>query len=168
MAEEELLPGLCDLMIFDEKHPENYELGNRAMAAILLLYYHLAWEGGITHDQTIYSGSLEFDPYLFLDVRLDGCEEIDVSLLMEGAVIHLLCDLNDTMCNQEDDFTHWPSVQKLFSAHREGKLSAIPEAKDLIDHVIQHREAYHYPYFSKILHKIYKKYVLKRMRKHFS
>ncbi len=53
-------------MIIDSS---NVAIGNRAMAAVLLLYYHLRAEGGVTHDQTVYLTALDFNGFDFWMLR---------------------------------------------------------------------------------------------------
>lgn len=45
-----------------EINSENCSVGNKAMANVLLLYFHILSEGGITNDQTVYLDTDFFDP----------------------------------------------------------------------------------------------------------
>ena len=78
---------------------DNCSAGNRAMASVLLLYFHLLREGGITNDQAVYIDADDFDPFAYASVEVapELDPEIDQALLREGAVVFLLCDLYDVI-----------------------------------------------------------------------
>lgn len=66
---------------------DNYQIGNKAMANVLLLYYHIISEGGITNDQTACIDTDDFNYYDFLDVELDeegNNLDIDLFLIRKG------------------------------------------------------------------------------------
>jgi hypothetical protein len=66
--------------------PQNPYAANGAMASVLLLYYHLLREGGITNDQTIYVNADDFDPFVYLNIKVPReLSDIDQTLLREGA-----------------------------------------------------------------------------------
>jgi len=89
---------------------ENRTLGNRAMASVLLLYYHLIHEGGFTNDQMVYVDRQEFDVFSYVDVVVSPEQqyEIDQRLLRRGAAIGLLCEL--TRCRSTTGTTTRPTV----------------------------------------------------------
>ncbi len=64
-------------MIIDET---NYEIGNKAMASVLLLYYHLLDEGGITNDQTVYIDPNDFNGFDFINLELKADYELNEKL----------------------------------------------------------------------------------------
>ena len=82
---------------------ENAVQANRAMASVLLLYYHLLREGGIIHEQTVYVNLDDFDAfeYLTAEVTKEQRNETDQQMLREGAAIYLLCELNDVVTDYE-------------------------------------------------------------------
>jgi hypothetical protein len=53
----------------------NYEIGNKAIASILLLYYHLLNEGGVTNAQALYTAPNGFSVYELLDVKVQEKNE---------------------------------------------------------------------------------------------
>jgi hypothetical protein len=141
-------------------------VGNRAMASVLLLYYHLAREGGITHDQTVYLTQEDFDPFAFLDVQVaeDQKSEIDQSLLREGAVVYLLCELNDQVGDYEADFLKQPFVQKILEALAASGKAAVPEVLAIVQELSLGEQRLNYASFRGSLTAIYEKYVNRRFK----
>jgi hypothetical protein len=139
---------------------------NRAMAAVLLLHYHLLREGGVSHDQTVYIDADHFDPFVWLDVELTAelAVDVDADLLREGAVIHLLCDLNDAVADFDADCLAQPLVARIFAAWRDGRLSAIPEAGDVVAMVAACRDGLDYPLLAERLAGIYQRHVVASMQ----
>ena len=145
-------------MIIDET---NYMAGNNAVGAVLLLYYHLAAEGRFSHAETIYIDPAIFDGFRFLEVRVAPEYEVDIDekLLREAAVIYLLCDVNDMLSEHEDWFRSTPTVQKFVAAHAEGKLSAVPEASEIVSLLKASEEEFSFPRYQEVLARIYETYV---------
>lgn len=145
----------------------NYSEGNRAMAWVLLLYYHLLDEGGFTNDQTTFVEHSEFDAFQLCTVEVDDEAniQIDGSLIREGAVIHILSRLDDFISEYEDNFLGQPFVKATFVAHGEGKLSAIPEADDIFRLMSVGESGFDYPAYRAILATIFNKYVVARFRR---
>lgn len=141
-------------------------IGNRAIASVLLLYYHLAREGGITHNQTVYLAQEDFDPFVFLDVQVaeDQESEIDQTLLREGAVVYLLCELNDQIGDYESDFLKQPFVRKILEALATRGESVVPEVLAVAQELSQGEQQLNYASFSGKLHIIYEKYVNRRFK----
>jgi hypothetical protein len=112
----------------------NYKLGNQALASVLLLYYHLLTEDSFTNDQTVYVDPEVFNGFDFLGVQVsqEYPSGIDEKLLPQGAVIYLLCDLNDLIAEYES-YLEQPLVQKILNAHAVGQLSAIPESGEMMN-----------------------------------
>ena len=140
--------------------------GNRAIASVLLLYYHLAREGGITHNQTVYLAQEDFDPFVFLDVQVaeDQKSEIDQTLLREGAVVCLLCELNDQVGDHESDFLKQPFVRKIIEALAARGKAAVPEVLAIVQELSLGEQQLNYASFSGKLHAIYEKYVNRRFK----
>jgi len=151
-------------MIIDS---DNYKIGNKAMSWVLLLYYHLIVENGFTNDQTVYIDPDEFNGFDFLDIEVKGDLdiEIDQSLIREGAIIYLLCDLTDSVIDYEEDFVHCPLVKKITGAYEAQKLSAIPETLELFTYLNSSDGNINYEAYLKCLSRIYDRYVLSRFRK---
>ena len=145
-------------MIIDS---QDYEVGNKAMAAVLLLYYHLLDEGGITNDQTVYVGSLGFngDEFLEVEIREEDGEslDIDVDLIRKGAIVYLLCELNDVIGELEDEFHQHPHTKKLLAALDRHQDQPIPEVSQILE-LVSVAEL-DYSRFNDALQSIYRKYV---------
>jgi len=133
------------------------------MASVLLLYYHLLDEGGITHDQTVYVDPEDFNGFDFLSVRLkeDTNESLDIneSLLREGAIIYLLCELNDIIGEYDKDFNSQPYTRKIINALSGLSVSPISEIKLLLDSISVPETEFNYSEYNEILKVIYRKYV---------
>lgn len=144
--------------------PDLFPAANRAMAAVLLLYYHLLREGGITNDQTVYLDPAHFNALEYLDVTVDasGAGEIDASLLREGAVVCLLCDLDDMVSEHEADYLQWSFTQAILQAHAQGRLAAVPEAALVIGEVERGMAHLDMVRYRALLQCIYGKYVVGR------
>jgi hypothetical protein len=141
---------------------ENYMMGNKAMASVLLLYYHLMNEGCFCGDETVFIDPDEFDGFNFLDVKIeDGYEtDIDEKLIQQGAVIYLLCDLNDMVTEHEECFLSLDITKKIISCHRDGLMSAIPEVDHLFALLDCKESSFDFESYNDILIAIYRKYVL--------
>ena len=150
-------------MLFDFS---NCQQGNRAVASVLLLYYHLLREGGFTHDQTVYIEPENFNGFDFLDVEVaeDQRIEIDEQLLREGAVVYLLCDLNDAVTDYEGDYLKQPIVQRIVSAHAGRKLAAIPEAAAILEMLQSGNENLDYDGYQRTLSSIFRTYVVAKFQ----
>lgn len=147
---------------------ENYQIGNKAMASVLLLYYHLINEGGFMHSQTVYIDPAHFDGFDFLDVRVDEDKDsagIDESLLREGAVIYVLCCLNDMIAEYDNDYLEQELTKKIIKTYEEKKLIAINETEELFDILKVSKDRLDYKTYGKCLSRIYKTYVLGRFEK---
>jgi hypothetical protein len=145
----------------------NYVAGNKAMASVLLLYYHLLREGGITNDQTVFLDVLDFDAFSFLDVTIDKDHsiEIDEQFLREGAAISLLCDLNDMISEHEDDYWNQPLTKRILSSCEKGKLNHIEGIEALVRQVRAPMvSAEDFQSYQNTLQKIYEKHVVKRIK----
>jgi len=140
----------------------NYEQGNKAMASVLLLYYHITSGGGFSGDETIFIDPSVFDGYSFLDVVVtDGYEvDIDQKLIREGAVIYLLCDLNDMLSEYEDGFLKQPITIKILEAYKEGKLTAISETEQLFSLFNVPEQDFDFKSYIEIMHVIVHKYIV--------
>ncbi|CCK76367.1 hypothetical protein OLEAN_C21910 [Oleispira antarctica RB-8] len=141
----------------------NYEIGNKAMASVLLLYYHLLNEGGITNDQTVYLDQNDFNGYDFLGLEVrEGSGrnlDLDEALIREGAVIYLLCDLDDIIGEYEEDFHCQPQTKKIIGALKEHETSPISEVALLLELIAVPENEFNHPSYDLILQGIYKKYV---------
>ena len=147
-------------MIINNK---NYQVGNKAMASVLLLYYHLLDEGGITDGQTVYIDYEDFNGYDFLGVELkeESNESLDINetLIREGAIIYLLCDLNDFICDYNEDYLSQPITKKIITALKEHKDTPIQEVTNLLKTISVPESELNYVNYNDVLQSIYKKYV---------
>lgn len=144
----------------------NYSLGNKAMASVLLLYYHLLREGGITSDQTVYLTELDFDAFMFIDVTVaeEYANEIDERLIREGAAITLLCDLNDEISEFEDDYLRRPVTERIVSYWKDGRLSQFNGVDYLMEQVQASMvDTESYDKYQNALQSIYRQYVVGRL-----
>ena len=141
----------------------NYEIGNKAMANVLLLYYHLVDEGGITNDQTVYLDPEDFKGFDFLgvEVRELECESLSLNetLIREGSIIYLLCDLNDMIAEYDEDYSEQPLTERICTALKTHENTPIPEVGLLLKHVLVAESEFNYSAYNDILQSIYKKYV---------
>ncbi|CCN37505.1 hypothetical protein VIBNISO65_1630003 [Vibrio nigripulchritudo SO65] len=145
-------------MIIDE---ENYEIGNKAMASVLLLYYHLLSEGGITNDQTVYLDQDDFDGFSFLDIEIEEFQKTDLDerLIKEGAIVYLICELNDMIIEYEDSYLRQPLANKVIEALKKVEKELIPELSALLKLLSVPETELNYVAYKDILHRIYKNYV---------
>jgi hypothetical protein len=114
---------------------DNAPQGNRAMAWVLLLYYHLLREGGFTHDQTVYVDAGEFNAFEYVAAQVAPGQQIEINqrLIRQGAVIYLLCELNDLVSEFEEDYLQHPYAQRLLGALRSDPAkTAVPEVSDIV------------------------------------
>lgn len=139
----------------------NCQTGNKAMAWVLLLYYQLAKDKGVPNSQTVYVDPSEFDAFQLCTVVVDPgyAPDIDEKLIREGAVIHILCDLSDYIAEHEDDFLSYPFVQAAISAHKEGRLSAIPETDEVFGLMTADEPGFNHAAYKALFSAIYRQYV---------
>ncbi len=150
-------------MLIDSR---NYADGNRAVASVLLLYYHLLRQGGIENDETVYLDPDTFNATDWLGVQVseDYAAEIDQRLLQEGAVVAVLCDLNDQIAEYEDAFLRQPFVIQVVAAQAAGKLAAIPEADAIVLLLLAGESELNYDSYRHLLRDVFDRYVVARMR----
>jgi hypothetical protein len=144
----------------------NYQLANKAMSSILLLYYHLLKEGGFSADQNVYIDPSDFDPYFFININVDENfrNDIDENFLREGAIVYLVCDLNDLVTEYPHDFFEQELAEGIFGSLSEEGASPIPEAKKLVGYLKENKDKYNYEEYKGILNEIYRKYVLNKIK----
>jgi hypothetical protein len=141
----------------------NYEIGNKAMASVLLLYYHLLDAGGITNDQTVYLDPKDFNGFDFLNVEVkeqaNESLDLDESLMREGAIIYLLCELDDTIAEYDEDFHRHPHAKKIMEALKGHEHSPIPEVALLLKQLSVAESEFCYSEYNESLQRIYTTYV---------
>ncbi len=145
-------------MIIDDT---NYEIGNKAMASVLLLYYHLLREGGITNDQTVYIDHNDFDGFSLLNLEIEESQkaDLDEELIKVGAIIYLICDLNDMITEYKDDYLKQPITINVLEALKGIEKDLIPEVTEMISLVSISESELNYAKYNDILQRIYTKYV---------
>jgi len=144
-------------MIIDSN---NYMEGNNALASVLLLYYHIVGEGCFSGDETVYIDQRNFDGFTFLNVEVEDSSEIPENILREGAVIFLLCNLNDMVVEHEESFLKADITKKIISAFKAERMTAIPET-DILFRLFEVPESrFDFVEYNRILILIYKKYIL--------
>lgn len=139
--------------------------GNQAMASVLLLYYHLLRDGGFANDQTVYIDTAQFNGSDFLDteVSTDCADEIDQQLLREGAVMYLLCDLQDVIGEHDDNFLSQPTAQKIIGLlDTDNVLSTVPEIHKILELLQASEENFDHTEFSSTLSMVFEMYVVSR------
>lgn len=146
-------------MIIDDT---NHMAGNNAMGAALLLYYHLASEGRFSHAETVFIDPEHFEGFRFLDVEVENEAGVDIdqTLLREAAVVYCLCDVNDMLSEHEDWFRSTSIVEKFVAAHDDRKLSAVPEATEIVRLLRTPEEDFDPAHYHEVLARIYDRYVL--------
>jgi hypothetical protein len=146
-------------MLIDD---HNAYQGNQTMAWVLLLYYHLLREGGITHNQTVYVDSGQFNAfdYVAVSVAQNLENDIDQRLIRQGAVIYLLCELNDMVIDYETDYLEQPYTKRVLSAlSSESALAAVPEVSEILQVVSAVQATLDYSAFRSMLRQIFSTYV---------
>jgi hypothetical protein len=140
--------------------------GNRAMASVLLLYYHLLREGGFTHEQTVYVNPEDFDAFEFLTVVVtnDLQPDIDQGLLREGAAIYLLCELNDVITDYEADYLSHPFTKKILAALAKEAVAVIPQIKQILQLVSEGEANLDYAALHQSLRVVYEEYVFHKLK----
>lgn len=142
----------------------NSSVGNRAMASVLLLYYHLLKEGGFAHAVTACVAPDDFNGFDFLDVRVAPNLGIDEKWLREGAVIYVLCELNDIVLERDGSHLAMQFAQKITGLFKDGKLAAIPECADVIKQALADAHAFDSAAYQQALTVIFERYVVGRVR----
>ncbi len=144
---------------------ESSAIANRAVASVLLLYYHLLREGGITNDQTVYLNTDDFDPFTYLTVEVSNAlTGVDQKLLRQGAVIHLLCDLKDIVGEYERDYLKQPLAKRILSASAAGHFAPIPEAVAVASMVSAGESQLNHQELESRLAQVYERYVVNQFR----
>ena len=138
---------------------ENVAVGNRAMASVLLLYYHLVREGGITNDQTVYIDPEMFNAKEFLTVEVEDDLEIDQRILREGACVALLCDLNDSV--DEEQFQLRAEVKEAFGLLLKWGGETMPEAVKIVDILSSGYSGIDHVEYRSCLRAVFENYVMK-------
>ncbi len=148
-------------MIIDD---QNCECGNRAMASVLLLYCHMLDEGGFTHDQTVYLDQRHFNGYDFINTEVREHARhslaIDGDLIATGAIIYLLCDLNDMIAEYELNFLQQPLTKKIIQALKAADNSRVPELPTVIGLMRQNESCFDHKGFQSLLQLIYEKHIV--------
>jgi len=138
---------------------------NRATASVLLLYYQLLREGGITNDQTVYVNADDFDPFAYLSVEVSSqLSDVDQDLLREGAAIHLLCDLNDMVVEYEPDHLKLPLVKRILAALTAEECASVPEATAIAKEVAAAEGKLNYQDLAVSFARVYERYGIGRFR----
>ena len=141
---------------------ENSSVGNRAMAWVLLLYYHLLREGGFTNDQTVYVDPTEFDAFQYLEVEVDPSQRSEISqdLIRQGSVVLLLCELNDVVTDYEEDYLKHPFTRRILEALAStAATAAVPEVPGILNTVSKGEGELNYNAFQGMLAQVFEKYV---------
>lgn len=142
-----------------EINESNYQKGYKAMASVLLLYYHLIGEGGLGFDCTVYIDPDDFNGFSYLNVEVIQGYGIEEKLLREGAVIYLLCDLDDMISEHEESYLHAGYTKRILAEFDKRNMSCIPEVKSLIELVRQPQQL-DWEAYGEIKLNIFQKYVL--------
>lgn len=141
--------------------------GHRAIAWILLLYYHLLREDGITHDQTVYVDAEEFNAFesIALEVALDQQGEIDQQFIRRGAAIYLLCELNDMVTDYEADYLEQPFTQRVLNAlASEAVRAAIADVSEIVKTVSRVQAPLDNAVFQSMLQEVFTTYVVQEFK----
>ena len=141
---------------------ENYEQGNKAMACVLLLFYHLSEEGGFIGSETVYIDRDLFNGFDYINVSVadSNSNEISEELLRTGAVVYLLCDLNDMVCEFPDEFLDSSFTKKVIDILELKGCLIIPELNSIIKLFKATESEFDYRKYYAALELIYNKYVV--------
>lgn len=133
------------------------------MAASLLLYFHIARENGITNDQTIYLDSFDLNPFDLINIEFDKeiLVDIDQDLVQKGAIISLICDLDDLISNYEDDFKSQEQFNKLYNALFSVK-DKVPGLRKLLSILWLDENNFDYSTYKQVLNEIVQKEVFSK------
>lgn len=140
--------------------------GNRAMASVLLLYFHLLREGGITNDQTVYIDADDFDPFAYASVEVapELDPEIDQALLREGAVVFLLCDLYDVIGEHGSSYLELPWTARALACLSVAGRASVPEVGPIVEMVASEASSLDQALLQARVAEVYQRYVVARMR----
>lgn len=140
--------------------------GNRAMASVLLLYFHLLREGGISNDQTVYIDAGDFDPFAYASVEVaqELQPDIDQSLLREGAVVFLLCDLYDVIGEYESSYLALPWTARALDCLSGAGRAAVPEVAPIVEMLASGASTLDHQLLRARFAAVYQRYVVARMR----
>ena len=93
----------------------------------------------------------------------DLADFIDAALIQEGAIVHMLCDLNDWLDNDVIDqpideevvsFLEYPQVKRMLLAQEAGHLSAIPEFGEILQLISVKDPVFPFKGYKKLLDEI--------------
>ena len=141
---------------------ENYDQGNKAMASVLLLFYHLADGGGFIGSETVYIDRDLFNGFDYIDVSVDSSNrnEICEKLLRRGAVIYLLSELNTMIGEFRDDRPNLNFTKEIVDVLEQKALLTIPELCPLLKLFETKGTKFDYKKYHESLGIIFSKYVL--------
>ena len=145
---------------------DNCEIGNQAMAQVLLLYFHILAEKGITNDQTAYLDRDHFDPQALISVEVGDSVSMDIdqSLLREGAMIYWLCELNDVVGEYEDSFHSHPYFNMVQEQLKNQCASDFPELSDVLNSLACDESKVDFAQYQSSISLVVRKYVFERMQ----
>ena len=149
-----------------EINSENYSVGNKAMANVLLLYFHILSEGGITNDQTVYLDTDSFDPYALVNATVsEGASvDIDQALIRQGAMVYWVCEINDIVGEYDDSFHSHPYFTEVFENLKEHCSAIYPEVTSLLELLAAEEDDLNYQQYNSAIKAVFKKYVFERMQ----
>lgn len=149
-----------------EINSENFPIGNKAMANVLLLYFHILSEKGITNDQTVYLDTEAFDPKIFVDVVVCDSASMDINqeLLREGAMIYLVCEINDVVGEYDDSFHAHPYFNEIGEILQRHCSGIYPEVSRFLACLAVKEELLDFNEYNSVLKEITRKYVFERMQ----
>jgi hypothetical protein len=113
----------------------------------------------VSNDQTVYIDRDDFDGFSFLDASVNENQmilDIDESLIRKGAVIYLLCELNDMVGEFEEDYLSQEYTKKVISSLSNRERKSIPEVDSIVSMVIAGENTLNYPEYNARLEEIYK------------
>ncbi|PID60161.1 MAG: hypothetical protein CSB44_11800 [Gammaproteobacteria bacterium] len=137
---------------------------NQAVAWLLMFYHQVCDDGRLGLDQTVYSENGGFDPEPYVDIEIE-CPSLegkyDVSFIRQASIIHILCDLADSVVESgvgaRVDFVYF-QLRDLSSA---GRLGAVPEVGEIIGLFGNKMDddEFDYARYNTLIDRIYQKYV---------
>jgi hypothetical protein len=141
---------------------ENTDQGNKAMASVLLLFYHLSEGGGFISSETVYIDPAVFNGFDYVDVSVtsQNRNEICEKLLREGAVIYLICELNDMISERDYECPKLSFTKDIVNLLKRKAIRIIPELAHLLRLFDDTEAGFDYKKYHSSLEIIFTKYVL--------
>ncbi|PID61229.1 MAG: hypothetical protein CSB44_07940 [Gammaproteobacteria bacterium] len=141
---------------------------NQAVAWLLFFYCQVCEDGQLGLDQTVCtygdigSGNFDPEPYVDIEIEYPNLEnEYDVAFIRQASVIHILCDLADSVCESGVDAQYDPVYSKMHELNSAGRLGAVPEAEEIMGLFKggMDDDEFNYARYNTLIDQVYQKYI---------